>query len=132
MRRIVALLALGSIVGAAAASGATPAPRVRIVKGSVSSFALDGSFAAYGDIGDNCNRAIVWDVRTSARDRVVSGSGTCADGRNAFNHGVIAIAIAGGRVAWVDRQSGGDEAYDTLYTSPAGAARERRIAQAQR
>jgi hypothetical protein len=117
--------------------GAVPSPRLRTVHAYVDALAMDGPLVAYGDSTESSaqpckgQRTLVWDLRTG-HDSVVSGQGTCEAGSSAFGRGVIEVAIAGSQVAWIVRESGSDEAYDSLYTGSLTGGGERKLAEGPR
>jgi hypothetical protein len=131
-----ALLATALLLPAGAgASKAAPARSVATL-GEIEAISMDGRLVAY-DVGArenvhaNCNKVVVWNVRTGAK-RTVSGKHTCEADDSSTGAGVAELAVAGKRVAWIVNQGGNTESTDDLYTSSWSHPKERHLASAER
>lgn len=133
---LVLAAAVAALALASTAAGA-PAQSVRVEQTSqpIEALALDGSRVAY-DAGARylpgaSNKVLVWDVRTG-RTTKVSGRRTASADDTSTGAGVLQVAIAGTRVAWLVNEGGNTEGDDDVFTSSVTKLHERRIASAER
>jgi hypothetical protein len=119
----IAALAAVLVLGAASAggAGATPGvkPYVKNVNGWITALAFDGSNLAYATQAfapTNCFKLFTWNPLTRA-GALVSGpkTGRCGSDTPTGKR-IVAVALAGPRVAWIRNITGNDEADDFLYT----------------
>jgi hypothetical protein len=137
MKRLRSVVLAAAVAGLAlaASAGATTrsAAKVRHVQGRIEALALDGNRIAY-DVGSNGaagNKVLVWNERTGKTTKV-SGSKTRGVDDSSTGSGVIELAIAGTRVAWLANVGGNSEGDDYLFTSSVVKSKERRIASVMR
>src|SRR5262245_8459583 len=128
-------LLLVALVGSAAAKS-KPRSLQQRTPGLVESLAMDGSRIAYDVAGTygsrtRCNEVYVWNVARKVTRRV-SGRQTCGADNSSTGAGVRALAVAGGRVAWIVNQGGNSESGDHLYVSSVAGPHERVLASAFR
>jgi len=104
------LLLFALLVASAQAGTAKPQPnKVKQTANPIWTLAMDGPRVAYASGG----RVHVWNVATGATSVVKGRYGNAAHN--------VAVAIAGKRVAWIQRQRFGETAEsDKLYTAPIG------------
>jgi hypothetical protein len=136
MRRIglLALTAAATVAaaGAVTATGATRVapPKVKNTRGWIDAIAMDGPLVAYAtdDSVSHCRKVVVWNVLTGG-GTLVSGpkAGTCGDDEPHGQH-VTAVAIGGGRVAWIRNITGNTESDDYLFSASLVRPTERRLA----
>lgn len=128
------------LTGALSASAAVSAPVEPIIKntkGNIATIAMDGALLAYDvkpDVGgrfDDCNKLFVWNVQTGF-GAVMSGEATCSADSSSTGGGVVQIAVAGKRVAWIVNGGGNTESVDNLYTSSLPKPKEKHLASALR
>ncbi|MFN2579441.1 MAG: iron chelate uptake ABC transporter family permease subunit, partial [Pyrinomonadaceae bacterium] len=96
------------IAAAALAAPTAPQPRVKNTKGHIEWLAMDGPLLAYdvkGTRPDYCNKLFVWNVQTGG-GALVSGRDTCEADDSSTGGGVVEVAVAGKRVAWIVNQGG--------------------------
>jgi hypothetical protein len=125
----VAGVALVAIPGA----GAAPKPLVKNVNGWISALAFDGSTVAYATQNfapTDCFKVFTWGPLSRA-GALLSGpkTGNCFSDEPSGER-VVAVALAGPRVAWIRNITGNTEADDYLYTRVLG--REKLLASARR
>ena len=136
LRRVALALAAGAmglaLGGAAAGSTSKSRPKVRHIQGRIEALALDGSRIAY-DVGPQgvANKVLVWNVSTG-KTTTVSGKHTRSADDSSTGSGVIQLAIAGSRVAWLVNVGGNTEGDDYLYSSSVTKPKERQVATEQR
>src|SRR5215471_7154316 len=133
----VAALALG----AGAARTSTTATKVLRFHAPIVALALDGNHVAYdlgvsdadrnGKIANRTNKVLVWNLRTNATTKV-SGKRTAGADDTGTGSGVVGLAIAGSRVAWMFNQGGNTEGDDYVYTSSVAKPKEQHVASAMR
>lgn len=112
------------VAGAAASAGVTYSTS------SVTRLAADGHRVVVAVTGSvtECDRLVLWTPRS--RPPVVFRAGTnCPRNGGIGGDGIVEVALAGTRVAWVERALGNFE-YLTLYTRSPGAAKGLAIAAA--
>jgi hypothetical protein len=139
LSRVVLVLAAGlsGLALVASAAGTTSnGGKVRVVLGPVQALTLAGTRVVYsvganattlkGKLLEQRTEVLVWDLRTG-RTIKVSGPRTAQAGTVAWG-GVMELAIAGSRVAWLTRAGGNSEADDDLFTSSLLKPRERHVA----
>jgi fluoride ion exporter CrcB/FEX len=134
---LVLAAGLSGLALAASAAGTTASGgRVRVVLGPVQALTLAGTRVVYS-VGANATsrngkpfeqrtEVLVWDLKTGKTTKV-SGTGTASAGTLAWG-GVIELAVAGSRVAWLTRAGGNSEADDDLFTSSLLSPKERHVA----
>jgi hypothetical protein len=131
---------LSSLALVASASGTTATPSAKMVRHlpvPVAALAMDGSRIAYDSSAryvtkpQATNRVLVWDVRTG-KTVEVSGEKTAAADSTSTGVGVVQLAIAGSRVAWLVNEGGNLEGDDYLFTSSITNPKERQVASAVR
>jgi len=90
--------------------------------------AVDGSRIAY-DVGPEsvANKVLVWNVRTG-KTTTVSGKHTRKADSTGTGSGVLQLAIAGSRVAWLVNLGGNTEGDDYVYASSVTKPKERHVA----
>jgi len=136
LRRVALALAAGAmglaLGGAAAGSTSKSRPKIRHIQGRIEALALDGSRIAY-DVGPQgvANKVLVWNVSTG-KTTTVSGKHTRSADDSSTGSGVIQLAIAGSRVAWLVNVGGNTEGDDYLYSSSVTKPKEREVATEQR
>ena len=128
LRAISLAVAATAALAAASGAGAAPKPLVKTANGWITALAMDGSNVAYGTQAyapTNCFKVFSWNALSHA-GLLLSGprSGNCGsdepDGER-----VVAVALAGPRVAWIRNITGNTEADDYLYTRLLG--KEKRL-----
>jgi hypothetical protein len=129
---VSAMLAAG-LVYATAGAGAAKDPVVKNVNGWVKELAMDGPQVAYATDAfapTGCRKLFTWNVATGA-GVLVSGpkSGTCSDDRP-DGQAIVAVAIAGDRLAWIRNLTGNTESDDVLFTATLPGPHEVRLATA--
>jgi hypothetical protein len=132
--RTVSIAVIVGVVGlalvAGAAGKASVATRVRHLQAPIEALALDGSRIAY-DVGSTTtggkNKVLVWNVHTGWT-RKVSGPKTAAADSTSTGSGVLQVALAGSRVAWLVNEGGNLEGDDYLFTSSTTKSKERQVA----
>lgn len=128
MRRIAAAAALVALLAALPAGAAAPVAKVKNTNGWIAALAMDGPRVAYAvQGGSTCTKVFVWNIQTQGA-ALVSGKGTCAADSTSTGGGVVQIALAGTRAAWIVNQGGNSESSDDLYTATLPNAKEKRIA----
>lgn len=126
----------GLALTASAAETTASGGKVKVVLGPIQALTLAGTRVVYS-VGANATsrngkpfhqqtEVLVWDIRTGKTTKV-SGTGTASAGDAAWG-GVIQLAIAGSRVAWLTRAGGNSEADDDLFTSSLLSPKERHVA----
>ena len=116
---LTALVMLGAVSAAGAGASASVKPVVKNVNGWITALAYDGSNVAYATQAfapTSCFKLFSWNPLTKA-GALVSGlkSGNCgSDTPNGQR--IVAVALAGSRVAWIRNITGNTEADDYLYT----------------
>lgn len=128
-----AAAALALAAGAAGAGPKPPAPRAVHTQGWIAAIALDGASAAY-DVsgrGGRCNRAYLWNLATGVSTRI-SGARTCGADSTSTGGGVVELAVAGRRAAWIVNQGGNTESNDMLVTAALPNPKEVVLARARR
>jgi len=131
--RLALPVALLAALALSAGAEPAPAPRIKNTKGWIESIAMDGPRVAYdvGAQGSACNKLFVWNVLTEG-GALVSGEGTCGADSTSTGGGVVKIAVAGTRIAWIVNLGGNTESSDYLYTASLPHPTERRLASATR
>jgi len=131
--RILAITVLLLALAVPAAAAPAPVAYVKNTNGWIESIAMDGARLAYAVSGGGagCTKVFVWNVQTQSA-AAVSGKGTCGADSTSTGGGVIDIAVAGTRVAWIVNLGGNTESDDYLYTSSLPGWKERRVASVMR
>jgi hypothetical protein len=130
------LSALALVASAAGTSTAHPA-HVKHLQLPVAALAMDGDRVAYdlttrySATTNATNKVLVWNVRTGKTIKV-SGKKTAAADSSSTGAGVIQLAIAGSRVAWLLNLGGNLEGDDYLLTSSVTSPKERQVVSAVR
>ena len=131
---LVLTVATVGLAPAASATGKTPATRAqtRHVGGRIEALAMDQNRIAY-DVGPQgvANTVRVWNVRTG-KTTTVSGKHTRAADDSSTGSGVVGLAVAGIRVAWIVNVGGNTEGDDYLYASSVVKPKEQAVAQVMR
>lgn len=127
------VLACGLV--SATGAGAAPTPQTKNVAGWVTALAMDGPQVAYATDGSgsaNCFKLFTWNVSSHA-GTLVSGprTGSCGSDEP---HGqrIVAVALAGKRIAWIRNITGNTEADDYLFTATLPAPVEKKLTSATR
>jgi hypothetical protein len=130
------LLSAFALVGSAAGTTSTHRTTVKHLGVPVGALAIDGDHVAYELDARNAknpkatDRVLVWDVRTG---KTVDVSGKKTAGASAVGgEGVVQLAIAGSRVAWLVNEGGNLESDDYLFTSSVTKPKERQVGSALR
>jgi hypothetical protein len=116
---LTAVLVLGAASAGGAGAGTGVKPVVKNVNGWITALAFDGSRVAYATQAfapTNCSKLFTWNPLTKA-GALVSGpkSGSCGSDTPTGKR-IVAVALAGPRVAWIRNITGNTEADDFLYT----------------
>jgi WD40 repeat protein len=138
--RAVLVLAAGLLSGLALVAGAAGTTathgKVRHLQVPIAALAIDGSRIAYDASAKNVtkphatNRVLVWNVRTGKTVKVSGAKTAVSD--DVVGGGVLQLAIAGRRVAWLLNEGGNLESDDYLFTSSVASPKERKVASALR
>jgi hypothetical protein len=106
-------------------------------KAPIEALAVDGSRIAYdlghsfadrhGKVANPVNKVLVWNLG-SGKTTKVSGRHTAQADGTGTGSGVIGLAIAGTRVAWMVNEGGNTEGDDFVYTSSVSSPKERQVA----
>jgi hypothetical protein len=120
------LFVLSVLLIAVLAAGATKTPprKLKHVSGPITTLAMDGARVVYST---DFNGVYVWNVRSGATARMRRPSGSDFPL-------VQEVAIAGQRVAWIERDVAGnsEETNEDLYTASTGRRRVKKLAHAYR
>ena len=121
-----------ALVASASGTTVTGGTKVRHLQVSVAALALQGDRVAYDasswlDAKPSPNKVLVWDVRTGKTIKV-SGKKTAAADTSSTGAGVLQLALAGSRVAWLMNEGGNLEGDDYLFTSSLTKPNERQVA----
>jgi hypothetical protein len=103
---------------------------VKLLAGPVAALAMNGAVVTYAvraTSPNQCAKVLVWDV-AGGGGAVVSGHETCHAFETSTGGGIVAVASAGKRSAWMVALGGNTEFSDALYTSSVASPRERRVA----
>jgi hypothetical protein len=125
-----------ALVAGAAGTTATRGKQVRHLQVPIAALAIDGSRIAYDASVKNVtkphatNRVLVWNVRTGKTVKVSGPKTAVSD--DVVGGGVLQLAIAGTRVAWLLNEGGNLESEDYLFTSSVVSPKERKVASALR
>ncbi len=128
----VAPLVLLVLAFAGSAGGAAVPQPVQHTRDPVTALAMDGSRVAYAvQQTGRCPRVLVW---TAPRGGTVqlSGKATCGPGPTSTGAGVVQLALAGTRAAWVSNFGGNTESNDILLTAALPRPRETVLSRAAR
>jgi hypothetical protein len=126
-----------ALVASAAGTTATQSKQVKHLTQPVAALAVDGANVAYNLSARDAaskhaiNKVLVWNVRTG-KTVTVSGKKTAVADDTSTGEGVLQLAIAGSRVAWLVNEGGNLEASDFLFTSSVTQPKERQVASALR
>src|SRR5579871_1059438 len=112
-------LFLGTTAPGAASGGTTVKPLVKNVTGWITALAFDGSKVAYATQAfapSNCFKLFTWNP-LAGTGSLLSGprTGSCGSDRPVGQR-IVAVALAGPRVAWIRNITGNTEADDYLFT----------------
>jgi len=127
--RVVAMvalaLALPLLLSLPAAAGSTPVPRAIHIRGGVQTIAMDGSRLAYegwvvGAHGAGCDSIFVLDLASRTTKRI----------SRCLPSGSITLAVAGGRVAWLDSFCSNEECDYDLWVASLPHPKPRHLASA--
>jgi hypothetical protein len=129
--RLRTILLLGLLAGvaivAASAAGKGDPSRVKTTKRDIESIGMDGPLVAYDlKAGSGCNQIYTWNVNTGG-GKVVSGAGTCEADSTSTGSGVVQIAVAGSRLAWLANLGGNTEQDYDLYSSSLPKPKEKHL-----
>ena len=133
----IGLLSCLALVAGAAGTTVAHRTQVRHLQLSVAALAIDGDRVAYDlstrDVSTSnaSNKVLVWNVRTGTTTKV-SGKKTAVADSSSTGAGVLQLAIAGSRVAWLVNEGGNLEGDDYLFTSSVTNPKERQVASAVR
>jgi hypothetical protein len=133
---VIGLLSSLALAASAAGTTATHGRQVKHLQVPVAALAIDGSRIAYDASAKlvtkphATNRVLVWNVRTGKTTKVSGKKTAVVD--DVGGAGVLQLAIAGPRVAWLVNEGGNLESDDYLYTSSVTNPKEHRVASALR
>ena len=118
-------LALPLLLSLPAAGGSTPVPRAIHIRGGVQTIAMDGSRLAYegwvvGAHGAGCDSIFVLDLASRTTKRI----------SRCLPSGSITLAVAGGRVAWLDSFCSNEECDYDLWVASLPHPKPRHLASA--
>jgi hypothetical protein len=119
-------------MGTVAHASSAPGRQVKRTAGFIESLAISGPLLAYdvqgGSLGGPaCNRVYAWSLG-SGRVTKMSGRGTCGADDTSTGAGVVQLAVAGSRLAWIVNTGGNTESNDRLFTAAIPRPSERRLA----
>jgi hypothetical protein len=117
------VVAIGLVLGLAAAATAGTPERTVEVAGQVSSLSMDGPRIGWGVRPDlsGCDRAVVWDIRTGRRIQI-TGRQTCVERTSTGS--AVELVLAGTRAAWTVGIGGNTESSELLFAGSALARDE--------
>jgi hypothetical protein len=138
---LAALTAGLALVASAAGRTAAGSTTTKHFKAPIEALSLSGSRIAYdlgtsyadrhGKIANRSNQVLVWNTRSGATTRV-SGKHTASADGTGTGAGVLQLALAGTRVAWLVNVGGNTEGDDYLFTSSLASRKEKQVATEQR
>jgi hypothetical protein len=139
---VLAATATGlALVASAAGRTSAGSTRTKHFKAPIEALSLSGSRIAYdlgtsfadrhGKIANRANQVLVWNLHSGATTKV-SGKHTAGADDSGTGSGVLQLALAGTRVAWLVNQGGNTEGDDFLFSSSIASRKERQVATEQR
>jgi hypothetical protein len=126
-----------ALVASAAGTTTTSSTTVRHLQVPIAALAMQGSRIAYDASAKYVttphatNKVLVWNLRTGKTIKV-SGRKTATADDSSTGAGVIQLALAGSRVAWLVNEGGNLEGDDYLFTSSTATPKEHQVASAIR
>jgi hypothetical protein len=138
---LTAATAALALVASAAGTTAAGSTRTKHFKAPIEALSLSGSRVAYdlgisyadrhGKVANRSNQVLVWNLHTGATMKV-SGKHTASADGSSTGSGVLQLALAGTRVAWLVNQGGNTEGDDYLFSSSLASRKEKEVATEER
>jgi hypothetical protein len=123
---------IGGALPSASSVNPVVKPQLKLLALPAARVAMNGAIVTYAVSarGKNaCARVFIWNVATDA-SAVVSGRETCEADNTSTGGGIVGVASAGKRSAWIVNGGSNTEFGDVLYTSSLPSPKAARVASA--
>src|SRR3954467_7964623 len=111
MSRRLTLLSISALLAAVPAAHAAPVPRT-LALGPASALGMDGPLVGAAVQGRTC-QVVAWNVLSGRHTRL----GGCHEQGTSTGSGLVELAVAGPRGAWIDNEGGNSEQDEDLLSS---------------
>jgi hypothetical protein len=120
-----------ALAASAVPAGAAPAPATVKTGGNITAIAADGArvAVAISATSTTCDRVAIWQPKAHKVTRF-NASTNCPHGERVLGEGIVEVALAGSKAAWVEELLGNHQ-YLTLKARTIGQAKAKVLADAE-